>query len=46
MVFAPLSAWFFELFSADIRYARVSDGYQLGSLLAGAPARILATYLV
>ncbi|WP_197383652.1 MFS transporter [Mycolicibacterium mengxianglii] len=46
MVFAPLSAWFAELFSADIRYTGVSVGYQMGSLLAGAPAPILATYLV
>ena len=46
MVFAPLSAWFAELFDADIRYTGVSVGYQMGSLLAGAPAPILATYLV
>jgi len=46
MVFAPLSAWFAELFDADIRYTGVSVGYQLGSLLAGAPAPILAAYLV
>lgn len=46
MVFAPLSAWFADLFAADIRYTGVSVGYQMGSLLAGAPAPILATYLV
>lgn len=46
MVFAPLSAWFAELFDPDIRYTGVSVGYQMGSLLAGAPAPILATYLV
>jgi MFS transporter, MHS family, shikimate and dehydroshikimate transport protein len=46
MVFAPLSAWFAELFAPEIRYTGVSVGYQLGSLVAGAPAPILATYLV
>lgn len=46
MVFAPLSAWFAELFDPEVRYTGVSVGYQLGGLLAGAPAPILATYLV
>ena len=46
MVFAPLSAWFAELFGAGVRYTGVSVGYQMGSLIAGAPAPILATYLV
>ncbi len=46
MVFAPLASWFAELFDAHVRYTGVSVGYQLGSLIAGAPAPIVATYLV
>jgi MHS family shikimate/dehydroshikimate transporter-like MFS transporter len=46
MVFAPLAAWFAELFDAHVRYTGVSVGYQMGSLVAGAPAPIVATYLV
>lgn len=46
MVFAPLAAWFVELFDPHVRYTGISVGYQMGGLLAGAPAPIVATYLV
>jgi MHS family shikimate/dehydroshikimate transporter-like MFS transporter len=46
MVFAPLAAWFAELFDPHVRYTGISVGYQMGSLIAGAPAPIIATYLV
>ncbi|WPU11156.1 MFS transporter [Pseudarthrobacter oxydans] len=46
MVFAPLSAWFSELFGAGVRYSGVSVGFQMGSLIAGAPTPLLATYLL
>jgi MHS family shikimate/dehydroshikimate transporter-like MFS transporter len=46
MVFAPISAWFAEMFGAGIRYSGVSVGFQMGSLIAGAPTPFLATYLL
>jgi metabolite-proton symporter len=46
MVFAPISAWFAEMFGAGSRYSGVSVGFQLGSLIAGAPTPFLATYLL
>ncbi len=43
MVFAPLAAWFVGLFDTHVRYTGISVGYQMGGLLAGAPAPIVAT---
>ncbi|MEJ8278109.1 MFS transporter [Pseudonocardia spirodelae] len=44
--FAPLAAWFAEMFGTGVRYSGVSVGFQLGSLLSGAPTPLLATALL
>ncbi len=41
-VFAPLAAWFAEMFGTGVRYSGVSVGFQLGALAAGAPTPLLA----
>lgn len=45
-VFAPLAAWFSEMFGTGVRYSGVSVGFQLGALVAGAPTPFLATALL
>ncbi|WP_414448263.1 MFS transporter [Burkholderia sp. 22PA0099] len=45
-VFAPMAAWFAEMFSPDVRYSGVTIGFQLGALLAGAPTPVIATTLL
>jgi len=45
-VFAPLAAWFAEMFSPEVRYSGVTIGFQLGALLAGAPTPLIATALL
>jgi MFS transporter, MHS family, shikimate and dehydroshikimate transport protein len=45
-VFAPLAAWFAEMFGTGVRYSGVSVGFQLGALVAGAPTPFLATALL
>jgi MHS family shikimate/dehydroshikimate transporter-like MFS transporter len=45
-VFAPLAAFFSELFGTGVRYSGVSIGFQLGALVAGAPTPFVATWLL
>jgi MFS transporter, MHS family, shikimate and dehydroshikimate transport protein len=45
-VFAPLSAFFSELFGTGVRYSGTSVGFQLGALVAGAPTPFIATALL
>lgn len=45
-VFAPLAAWFAEMFSPEVRYSGITLGFQIGALLSGAPAPLLATALL
>ena len=45
-VFAPLAAWFAEMFGTGVRYSGVSVGFQLGALAAGAPTPLLAAALL
>jgi MFS family permease len=45
MMYGPLAAFFSEMFSAKLRYSGASLGYQLGALLGGAIAPLLAVYL-
>lgn len=45
MMYGPLAAFFAELFSAELRYSGASLGYQLGAVLGGAIAPLLAVYL-
>ena len=46
MIFGPLAALFSELFGTDVRYSGASIGYQLGTLLGGALAPLIATALI
>jgi hypothetical protein len=45
-MYGPQSALFSELFSAEIRYSGASLGYQLGAILGGGFAPIIATALL
>jgi MFS transporter, MHS family, shikimate and dehydroshikimate transport protein len=45
-VFAPLAAFFSELFGTGVRYSGVSIGFQLGALVAGAPTPFVAIWLL
>jgi MFS family permease len=45
-MYGPMSALFAESFSADVRYSGVSLGVQLGALLGGAFAPVVATALL
>ena len=45
-MYGPQSALFSELFSAEIRYSGASLGYQLGAILGGGFAPIIATGLL
>ena len=44
-MYGPLAAFFSEMFTAKLRYSGASLGYQLGALLGGAIAPLLAVYL-
>jgi MFS family permease len=44
-MYGPQAAYFSELFGADVRYSGASLGYQLASVLSGAPAPFIATAL-
>ncbi|MGD9528031.1 MFS transporter [Pseudonocardia sp.] len=46
MMYGPLAAFFSEMFTAKLRYSGASLGYQLGALLGGAIAPLLAVYLL
>lgn len=45
MMYGPQAAFLAELFSTQVRYSGVSLGYQLGAILGGAFAPIIATAL-
>ncbi len=45
MTYGPAAALFSEMFGARVRYSGVSIGYQVGSVLGGAFAPIIATSL-
>jgi metabolite-proton symporter len=44
-MYGPQAAYLTELFSTHVRYSGASLGYQLGAILGGAMAPIIATYL-
>jgi metabolite-proton symporter len=45
-MYGPQAAYFSELFGAGVRYSGASLGYQLASVLSGAPAPFVATALL
>ncbi|MER5387779.1 MFS transporter [Saccharopolyspora sp. NPDC002686] len=45
-VFAPIAAFYTELFEPRLRYSGVSIGYQIGSVLLGGFTPLLATSLI
>jgi hypothetical protein len=45
-MYGPQAAYFSELFGAGVRYSGASLGYQLASVLSGAPAPFIATALL
>jgi len=45
MMYGPQAAFLAELFSTHVRYSGASLGYQLGAILGGAMAPIIATFL-
>ncbi len=46
MMYGPQAAFFAEIFETRVRYSGASLGYQLGSILGGALAPIIATALL
>ncbi len=46
MMYGPQAAFLAEMFSAEVRYSGVSLGYQIGAILGGALAPIVATALL
>jgi MFS family permease len=46
MMYGPQAAFLAELFSTKVRYSGASLGYQLGAIIGGAPAPLIATLLV
>ena len=44
-MYGPQAAFLAELFSTEVRYSGASLGYQLGAILGGALAPIIATFL-
>jgi metabolite-proton symporter len=46
LMYSPQAAFFAELFGTSVRYTGASVGYQLASILAGAPAPIIALKLL
>src|SRR5262245_25208030 len=45
-MYGPQAAYFSELFGAEVRYSGASLGYQLASVLSGAPAPFIAIALL
>jgi len=45
MMYGPQAAFLAEMFSTNVRYSGASLGYQLGAILGGAMAPIVATFL-
>ena len=44
-MYGPQAAFFTELFSTEVRYSGASLGYQLGAIVGGAFAPVIATFL-
>ena len=45
MMYGPQAAFYTELFSTEVRYSGASLGYQIGAILGGAFAPLIATFL-
>ena len=45
MMYGPQAAFFTELFSTEVRYSGASLGYQIGAIVGGAFAPMIATFL-
>ena len=45
MMYGPQAAFFTELFSTEVRYSGASLGYQLGAIIGGAFAPVIAVTL-
>ena len=45
-MYGPQAAWFAELFDARVRYSGSSLGYQIGAVLSGGFAPLIATALL
>lgn len=45
-MYGPQAAFFTEMFGTNVRYSGVSVGYQLASIVAGAPAPLIAVALL
>ncbi|WP_342661519.1 Fosfomycin resistance protein AbaF (plasmid) [Rhodococcus ruber] len=45
-LYGPMAAFYYEMFSAEIRYSGASIGYQLGAVLGGGFAPLIATSLL
>jgi MFS family permease len=45
LTYGPMAAMFAELFSTDVRYSAASLAYQIGAIVGGGPAPIIATAL-
>ena len=46
MQYGPQAAFFTEFFSTEVRYSGASLGYQMGAILGGAVAPLVATALL
>lgn len=45
-LYGPMAAFYYEMFSAEIRYSGASIGYQLGAVVGGGFAPLIATTLL
>lgn len=45
-LYGPMAAFYYEIFSAEVRYSGASIGYQLGAVVGGGFAPLIATALL
>ncbi len=45
-LYGPMAAFYYEMFSAEVRYSGASIGYQLGAVLGGGFSPLIATSLL
>lgn len=45
-LYGPMAAFYYEMFSAEVRYSGASIGYQLGAVVGGGFAPLIATALL